>query len=68
MIPVYLADMEALKRSDVEIYCEFLTGNWVVNKNHHELQVVPRSMFAADGDMLHCHTKKQLDGYPGESP
>ena len=35
MIPVYLADMEALKQSDAEIYGEFLSGNWVVNKNQH---------------------------------
>ena len=26
----------------------------------HELSVVPRSMFAADGEMLHCHTKSNL--------
>ena len=26
----------------------------------HELSVVPRSMFAADGTMLHCHVKSNL--------
>ena len=26
----------------------------------HELSFVPRSMFAADGEMLHCHTKSNL--------
>ena len=39
MIPLYLAEMEELPRTDPEIYSEFLSGNWVVNKN----QVVPLS-------------------------
>ena len=32
MIPVYLADMKSLQKSDASIYDEFLQGNWVVNK------------------------------------
>lgn len=54
MIPLYLADMESLQRSDPEIYAEFLSGNWVVNKNSrvpfcalgadHGLEQVNRSM------------------------
>ena len=30
MIPIYLAQMEELPRTDPEIYSEFLSGNWVV--------------------------------------
>lgn len=33
MIPLYLADMATLQKSDPEIYEEFCRGNWVVNKN-----------------------------------
>ena len=44
MIPLYLAEMEELPRTDPEIYSEFLSGNWVVNKN----QVVPFCAIGAD--------------------
>ena len=33
MIPVYLAEMDIVKKTDPEIYQEFQNGNWVVNKN-----------------------------------
>ena len=33
MIHLYLAEMEVLPKSDPEIYEEFFSGNWVVNKN-----------------------------------
>ena len=33
MIPLYLAEMASLESSDPKIYGEFITGNWVVNKN-----------------------------------
>ena len=33
MIPLYLAEMASLESSDPEIYGEFITENWVVNKN-----------------------------------
>ena len=59
MIPLYLADMDALKKSDSVIYTEFLHGNWVVNKNgsvpfcaigaDHALEHVNRSMKVAGG-------------------
>ena len=59
MIPVYLADMEALEQSDAEIYGEFLSGNWVVNKNqhvpfcavgaNHALEHINRSMKVSSG-------------------
>ena len=34
----------------------------------HELSVVPRSMIAADGKMLHCHTKSSLMAIPERLP
>ena len=33
MIPVYLAEMAALKETNPTIHQEFTNGNWVVNKN-----------------------------------
>ena len=33
-----------------------------------ELSVVPRSMIAADGEMLHCHTKSNLMVIPESLP
>ena len=33
MIPLHPAEMEVLPKSDPEIYEDFLSGNWVVNKN-----------------------------------
>lgn len=35
MIPLYLAEMKSLEKSNPEIYKEFQEGNWVVNKNSH---------------------------------
>ena len=42
-----------VSRSRPEINLEDAVGR-------HEFSVVPRSMFAADGEMLHCHTKSNL--------
>ena len=44
MIPLHLAEMEELPRTDPEIYSDFLSGNWVANKN----QVVPFCAIGAD--------------------
>ena len=54
MIPVYLADMDKLRERDNDIHAEFLSGNWVVNKNpsvsfcaieaDHALEHINRSM------------------------
>ena len=62
MIPVYLADMEALKQSDAEIYGEFLISNWVVNKNQH----VPFCAVGADHALEHINrSMKVSDGLVG---
>ena len=59
MIPLYLAEMQKLPKSDPEIYQEFLNGNWVVNKNEdvafcalgadHALEQINRSMKVSEG-------------------
>ena len=33
LIPLYIADMQKVKRTDPDIYAEFMRGNWIVNKN-----------------------------------
>ena len=58
MIPRYLADMCNLQRSDPDIWEEFVSGNWVVNKNevpfcalgaYHALEQVNRAMKVSGG-------------------
>ena len=44
MIPVYLADMDKLRQRDNDIYAEFLSGNWDVNK----IPSVPFCVLGAD--------------------
>ena len=59
MIPIYLAEMEALKESDPDIIEEFQQRNWVVNKNgqasfcalgaDHALEHINHSMKVSGG-------------------
>ena len=58
MIPIYISEMFALKESDPELWQEFTTGNWVVNKSQvascalgadHALEQVNRCMKVAGG-------------------
>ena len=58
LLPIYLADMKALERSDPDIWTEFMNGNWVVNKSRipfcairadHALEQVNRSMKVSGG-------------------
>ena len=58
LIPVYVADMKSLPDSDPDIYREFISGNWVVNKNSipfcaigadHALEQVNRMMNVSGG-------------------
>ena len=58
LIPVYVADMKSLSDSDPDIYKEFISGNWVVNKNSipfcaigadHALEQVNRMMKVSGG-------------------
>ena len=58
MIPPYLAEMEELPRTDPEIYSEFLSGNWVVNKN----QVVPFCAIGADHGLEQVNRSMKVTG------
>ena len=58
MIPVYLADMDALKHNDVDINEEFLQGNWVVNKNPH----VSFCAIGADHALEHINRSMKVSG------
>lgn len=59
MIPIYLAEMDALKESDPDVAKEFLQGNWVVNTNSdtsfcalgadHALEHINRTMKVSGG-------------------
>ena len=43
-MPLYLAEMESLRHKDPLIHEEFMSGNWVVNKN----DVVPFCAIGVD--------------------
>ena len=58
MLPLYLADMAALEKSNREIYQEFQHGNWVVNKN----QSVPFCAIGADHALEQINRSMKVEG------
>ena len=58
MIPLYLAEMQRLPESDPEIYDEFLSGNWVVNKNPN----TPFCALGADNALDHINRSMKVSG------
>ena len=58
MIPVYLADMDKLCERDNDIYAEFLSGNWVANKNPS----VPLCAIGADYALEHINRSMKVVG------
>lgn len=58
MIPLYVAEMASLESSDPEIYGEFITGNWVVNKN----KVVPFCAVGGDTALEHLNRSMKVSG------
>ena len=58
MIPLYLAEMASLESSDPEIYGEFITGNWVVNKNKE----VPFRAVGGDTALEHLNRSMKVSG------
>ena len=58
MIPLYLAEMASPKSSDPEIYGEFITGNWVVNKNKE----VPFCAVGGDTALEHLNRSMKVSG------
>lgn len=58
MIPLYLAEMKSLKETDLEIYNEFMEGNWLVNKNPD----VPFCALGADHALEHINRSMKVTG------
>ena len=58
MLPVYLADMDKRRERDNDIYAEFLSGNWVVNKHPS----VPFCAIGADHALEHINRSKKVVG------
>ena len=58
MIPLYLAEMELLPKSDPDIYDEFISGNWVVNKNPNSACCA----IGADNALEHVNRKMKVSG------
>lgn len=58
MIPLYLSEIDVLPKSDSEIYQEFLTRNWVVNKN----QDTVFCSVGADNALEHLNWKMKVAG------
>lgn len=58
MIPLYLAEMEVLLKSDPDVYEEFFSGNWVVNKN----QDTAFCAVGADKALEHLNRKMKVSG------
>ena len=58
MIPLYLAEMEVMPKSDPEVYEEFLSGNWVVNKN----QDTTFCAVGPDNALEHLNWKMKVSG------
>ena len=57
MIPLYIADMETIK-TDSGIYQEFVSGNWVVNKNGE----IPFCAIGADHALEHLNRAMKVAG------
>ena len=58
MIPLYLAEMKALPRTDTEIHSQFKDGNWVVNKNSS----VPFCALGADNGLEQINRSMKVTG------
>ena len=58
MIPLYLAEMASLESSDPEIYREFITGNWEVNK----IKEVPFCAVGGDTALEHLNGSMKVSG------
>ena len=58
MIPLYLAEMEVLPKSDPEVYEQFLSGNWLKNKN----QDTAFCAVGADNALEHLNRKMKVSG------
>ena len=58
MIPVYLAEMPALKKRNPTIHQEFTNGNWEVNKNKN----VSLCAVGGDNSLEHLNRSMKVSG------
>ena len=58
MVPMYLAEMDSLPATDPDVYAEFLSGNWVVNKNSN----IPFCALGADHSIEHVNRSMKVHG------
>ena len=58
MMPLYLAEMKSIEKSDPDLYKEFMDGNWVVNKNGK----VPFCAIGADTGLEHINCYMKVNG------
>ena len=58
MMPLYLAEMASLEKSDPEVYQEFVDGSWVANKN----AIVPFCAVGADTGLEHINRSMKVTG------
>ena len=58
MVPLYLAEMDSLPATDPDVYAEFLSGNWVVNKNSN----IPFCALGADHALEHVNRSMKVHG------
>ena len=58
LVPIYIADMQQLQISDPDIYSQFMSGNWVVNKNPD----VPFCCIGADHGLEHVNRMMKVSG------
>ena len=58
MMPLYLAEMSSLPTTDPDVHAEFVSGNWVVNKN----STVPFCALGADHGLEHVNRSMNVSG------
>ena len=58
MVPLYLAEMDSLPATDPDVFAEFLSGNWVVNKNSN----IPFCALGADHALEHVNRSMKVQG------
>ena len=58
MIQLCLAEMNCLPKTDPDVYGEFLSGNWVVNKNSS----VPFCALGVDHGLEHVNRSMKVNG------
>ena len=58
MMPLYLAEMDSLSTTDPDVYAEFLSGNWIVNKNSS----IPFCALGADHGLEHVNRSMKVSG------